>query len=301
MTECERLLKEGFISEEFLKEEIRDDYKINKEMKKVWAVQLSILNDFINVCSDHNLTYWVIGGSLLGTIRHKGYIPWDDDIDVSMPRKDYDILIKHPEWFRHPNLLHLPSNKEKYYEGWARVHNVNTSVLYKNYKKEGSKQGIYLDIFPLDDFSDSKKEIKAIKKIWRTNLFGHAFCYNANSNFSAKAISFLLRTFHAFNSEKTFNKINKLAKMSPTDAEYLASKMVHSYRIERQFFNKEDFNDSTEADFEFLKVKIPVGYDRILQKNYPNYMEFPPVQSRGCWHDFIFDVEHPYDFYNKFV
>ena len=82
------------LPEGFLEEEVRCDYTVSKEMKKVWAVELDLLSEFQRVCKLHNIKYAVWAGTMLGAIRHKGFIPWDDDIDVSMPRPDIERLIQ---------------------------------------------------------------------------------------------------------------------------------------------------------------------------------------------------------------
>ena len=94
MTEIERILKKGVIKEDFLKEEIRNEFLVTTERKKIWVVLLDLMMVFDDVCKKHNLTYFLEAGSLLGAIRHKGFIPWDDDVDVLMPRKDYQKFLR---------------------------------------------------------------------------------------------------------------------------------------------------------------------------------------------------------------
>lgn len=298
MNEIDRLLDIGFINDAFLSAEERCGFSISHAIKKVWAVQLYLLREFIDVCKEHNLVYWAYGGTLLGAVRHKGYIPWDDDIDVAMPREDYDLLCAHPEWFKRPAALHIPSNSERYYEGWLRLHDVCTAVLYENYKKEGSVQGIYIDIFPIDNYRDTFSEKRKIKRIWRTNIIGHAYVYNANKHFIARLLSRVSRTLHCFNCERAFKKINNLAKSKEQSKEVMM-KVGHFYSTEKQIFNKDDYGGFEEMPFEFLTINVPSGWDNILRKNYGDYLKYPPVEKRGCWHSFIFEVDAPFSSFIK--
>ena len=93
MTECERIIKEGILPESFFKPETICDFYVDEGRKKLWAILIDLLVQFDRVCRNHNLKYWVSFGGLLGIVRHNGFIPWDDDLDVCMPRADYEILM----------------------------------------------------------------------------------------------------------------------------------------------------------------------------------------------------------------
>ena len=92
MTESERKIKQGILPESFFKEETICDFFVSEKRKKIWAICIDLLVSFDKVCRSYNLRYSLAFGSLLGMVRHKGFIPWDDDIDVVMPREDYEKL-----------------------------------------------------------------------------------------------------------------------------------------------------------------------------------------------------------------
>ena len=280
----------------FLESEVRCEYSIDSDMKKVWCIQLRILYEFINVCEKNNLMYWLFGGSLIGAVRHKGYIPWDDDIDVIMPRKDYDILCSHPEWFSGDVALHISNNKEMYYEGWARVHYLKSAVLYPNYKKAGSKQGIYLDVFPLDYATQNDRKNR--KKIKRINAIGHAICYNCNPSFLTRFVCTLNMVFRFWKPEKLFKKINKLSK-SDIQTEKMMFKVCTVYPFEKNIFDSNDFKETIIVPFEFLNVAVPKNYDNILKTMYGDWRAFPPKEKRGAWHNFIFSTDKPFNEFNR--
>ena len=114
MTEIERIVKRGVITEDFLKEEKRGDFTVTAKRKRVWAVILDLIVEFDSVCRKHNLRYFLDSGSLLGAIRHGGFIPWDDDIDVTMPREDYEKFIRLNDEFKHPYFLQTPYSDPEY-------------------------------------------------------------------------------------------------------------------------------------------------------------------------------------------
>ena len=129
MIEIERLISKGVINESFLREETVCDFFVDEKRKKLWAVLLDMLIEFDKICSKYGLKYFMIYGSLLGTIRHHGFIPWDDDIDVAMPRKDYEVFIQLGKEFKHPLFLQTPYTDRGYFYTPARIRNSNTTGI----------------------------------------------------------------------------------------------------------------------------------------------------------------------------
>ena len=100
MSEIERLIEKGTFQESFFEPETRCDFHINTKRKQVWAIEIDLLIEFDRICRKHNLRYFLAYGTLLGAVRHKVFIPWDDDVDVLMPREDYEKLWTHALEFR---------------------------------------------------------------------------------------------------------------------------------------------------------------------------------------------------------
>lgn len=146
------------IPEDFCEEEIRCNYTISKKMKEVWAIELDLLNEIIRVCVKYDIRYYAIGGTLLGAIRHEGFIPWDDDIDIAMSREDYDklCLVAQKEICEPYFCQTIQSDYGS--RPFIRVRNSQTTGIQR--QEVGSKvpynQGIFIDIFPWDNIPEDK-------------------------------------------------------------------------------------------------------------------------------------------------
>src|SRR5690554_4415622 len=122
-----------------------------KTLKKLHNVQIEILNQIVKICNQNKLTYFLIGGTLLGAIRHKGFIPWDDDLDIAMPRKDYEKFLELCQGYLGDEYyLHCSKTDPKYWLPFAKVRKNNTIFEEKSIQTINSHKGIYVDIFPLD-------------------------------------------------------------------------------------------------------------------------------------------------------
>ena len=297
MTECERLMKAGFITEDFLQEEIRDEYKVSGEMKKVWAIELDLLREFIEICERHQLRWWMGDGSLLGVIRHGGFIPWDDDMDVWMPREDYDRLLKvDPAEIKAPYFLQTTENDKDYYSAFARLRNSNTTGILVS---EGNRcnNGIYIDIYPIDGLNENigLQKLRSFKVHIR-NVCAHAYVFNINPSIITRCINKILHIRAIrFDPVKTYRKVNRECSRIPWNKTNRVGHIAFTERpYHKLYYRKEDFQQDLTRRFENMEVKIPAGYDGILTTLYGDYMSFPPVEKRGLWHDFTFDPDHSY-------
>ena len=295
MTESERILKSGIIDSSFLEQQTRDGYLITEKMKKVWAVELDLLHELDRVCREEGLTYWVAYGTLLGAVRHGGFIPWDDDIDIWMPRKDYEKLIQlGKNCFCDPYFLQTTLNDNDYYCSLARLRNSNTTGFFIS-KNNRCNNGIYMDIFPLDEIEKSKalQFLKSVK-IRFLNFFAQTYTYNSDKSKIEKLLQQLLKVT-GFSNSKAYYRVNYLAQHCISKNPEMIGEVVYSYfPFYIDHFNREDFNQTVLLDFESLKVPAPIGYKRVLENRYGDYMLLPPEESRGKWHSFMFEPDLPY-------
>ena len=159
---------------EFYKEEIRCGYTVDEKTKRVWAVQLEMLDEVERICKANGLKYFADSGTLIGAIRHEGYIPWDDDIDLVMLREDYDKFVQiAPKWLKEDLVLQTVYTEKNYLRGHAQIRNSKTCGCNEEDKKAGYNCGIFIDIFPLDGMPKTEKE----RKSWAKKIQFYGPCF----------------------------------------------------------------------------------------------------------------------------
>ena len=228
-------------------------------------------------------------GSLIGAVRHKGYIPWDDDIDVMMPRKDYERLLEifpnHPYY----KILHS-GNEPNYTKTFATVNDIRTfKEEYTIRKKCKLALCLNIDIFPFDRFPDNPKEqatfVKGIKRRMKYQQC-ITWKYTKGKTLTSTILKTLgitwmrcLEILRLTSVNKIFKEYNRyIQKYNKSETLYCGcGEDVHSNNI---LLPSDIFNDYKDADFEGLKFRIPTQYDRILTSQYGDYMRLPPEAQR---------------------
>lgn len=257
-----------------------------KVLKHLQSLELMILKEFIDICEGNNLTYYMYAGSLLGTIRHQGFIPWDDDLDVIMFRDDFD---KFKEIFMNNShdkikLLSIET-EEDYFHLLAKLMLKDTLFEENWVSQVDFNIGINIDIFVLDDLSNNDlKRNYQLKK---------AFLYNKlliMSRIKLDDLPFVTKLithsgYYILNllgiKPKWINKrcLNFLRKYQDENAEFVfdISATAEEYP---QIFNKNKFKKIKKAKFEDIEVNVPSNYDEILRSLYGDYMQWPPEEDR---------------------
>ena len=299
MTECERIIKESILPESFFEEEIICDFKVDITLKKIWAVSLDLLFKFDKVCRDHNLHYSLAYGSLLGAIRHHGFIPWDDDIDVFMTREDYDrlLLLKHE--FTNPYYLQIPG-ENGYLYSFVKLRNSNTTALSQAFRYESFNQGIALDIFVLDNYNPETLcvDLEMVKLLISECS---TLMRRSNPHPNEKDIELFNKFPTIRNGVKVIGEMDSILRKNQS---YSTDKYVCLcnlfYEIKRGIFFKKDIDCIQDIKFYGHSVMIPENYDIILKIIYGDYMMLPPIEERGKWHlGALFDPDRPYTDYIK--
>jgi len=293
MTEIERILEKGVIKEEFLREEVRNDFLVTTERKKLWAVILDLFLEFKRVCDKYGLKYYPCYGFLLGAVRHKGYIPWDDDLDVCMPRDDYERFLGLRNEYSHPYFFQIPETDPGYFYGMAKIRNSNTTAMNQMFKYQGFNQGIWLSVFPLDNwkleggeerFAQIKQHLKDCSTYMR----------KTNPHLSEQDKKRVLE-YGENNPYDSYRALNVIASQFRNEQTTHKLILCAVYPYLKNMFLSEDYDDIVSCKFENVEIPIPKGYDRILKNTYNDYHQFPPIEKRGDWHSgLLVDTDKPY-------
>lgn len=254
--------------------------KIIKE-SEAKQIMLNILIQFSTYCEKYKLRYFLGAGTLLGAIRHKGYIPWDNDIDVWMPRPDYEKLIfMTKQESISENISCLDFNEVRTFPFIKLID--KRTILKENYLVTEQTLGIYIDIFPLDGFPDNKEEQKRIlKKVKIYNiLFNFAnYRFNTGSSLKKKLLKNILYPFSKLIPNKwVCTQYNSLCKKYNYDECNTCAVVVWGLGNKNVF--KKEYFDISYAEFEKYTFRIPKYYDNVLKGQYGDYMQLPPKEKR---------------------
>ena len=255
----------------------------NSEAKEI---MLEILRDFDFFCRENQLKYYLAYGTLLGAVRHNGYIPWDNDIDVWMPRPDY---IKFRELSRYkqikPNLKILDYRYEDSFP-FIKITDSRTSLKEKYFVTE-KNVGLYIDVFPLDIINDDSR---LINKVFNRNYLylrvfaGCTIRFNTGRTIVKRIIKCLIYPFFRLISKrKICHKIDDVYTSYQIDRNKPLVYANFVWGGKNPFINTypiEWFNEVIEVDFEGFRFIAPKCYDKILTKRYGDYMTIPPVEEQ---------------------
>lgn len=263
-----------------------NDNRLNNMQKKL----LDMFSWFHEYCSKNNLRYYCLGGTMLGAVRHKGFIPWDDDIDVGMPRKDYEILIKLMKTERkNKYYLESPTKSKDYLYSYCKLYDTETTLVENmRYKL---KRGIYIDIFPLDGLGETKLEAeKNYKKIlpYLNFLAARNCSFNLKRKLYKNLAILLARLIPEciFPTKKVIEKIIILSKQRDFDGCTIISNIDGNWR-RREIMEREIFGKPKLYKFNDLEVYGVSDSERYLTNLYGDWRKLPPKEEQKSHHDYI--------------
>lgn len=252
----------------------------DEQLKSLHKVQIEILDEVVRICKKHNITYFLIGGTLLGATRHNGFIPWDDDLDVAMLRKDYEkfIDIAKTELDKKYYLQDISTDK-KYWQNFAKIRKNNTLFDEKMIENIDTHKGIFVDIFPLDNLT----KINIFYKIkWSIIKNLSSFCLYYRGIYTKEQVNhyYLCKLFSIIGMKNILKMCNFIMKMDLNKETQFLVSYGGSYSREKEVYRKEWFFPVSKIKFENKTYTCPNNNDAILSQVYGDYMKLPPVEKR---------------------
>ena len=256
--------------------------------------QLSIMDRIHEICLKHHVTYYMIGGTALGAVRHKGFIPWDVDIDIAMPRADYELFLN-----KFSNEL-LPDirccnykNTKGYFPPHATAQLENSKLVLRFDEFNNINRKVYIDIFPLDNVPKSHfiqwYQRKTFRLIRNLKKLKDGKCYPTNSKATIalkKMISIILYpiSFNVFN-----HWLDSTMKLEKRDTGYMCSMASH-YSYKKQTFTSDVYGKGKLMLFEDKQYYVPSQIEYYLTRLYGDYMKCPPLDVQEEQMKFIKEV-----------
>lgn len=257
----------------------------SEQLKKLQKVEIEILSEVIRICNKFDLSYFTVGGTTLGAIRHNGFIPWDDDVDIGLVRTDYDKFIKvAPKELREGFVLQHYEIERATPTYHAKVMKKGTIFIEGYARNIDIEHGIFVDIMPFDKVPDDELLLKKYRKkvkLWHQLFIAKSTCKTSLTQGKKKYIYTFIRTLlHIVtlpvSKERIYRKLqSEITKFDGYKTDYLSSRGLSVFEC-----NKKDLFPTVDHAFENIVVKIPNNADSILKKQYGDYMKLPPKDKR---------------------
>ncbi len=262
------------------KDEIRDGFLVTTDRKKVWNKLMQLLMEIDRICRKYDIKYFAENGTLLGAARHKGFIPWDDDIDIMMLRPDYEKFKQVAlEELKSPYSLVTAYNSESIFT-IGKVMDLDTAAIEN--VKASHQQGIFIDIWPFDDIPDGSKRCDEVWDI-RQSLIGAIMNPNElleeiNKGLQCKPSNDFIKEFVKLSPVKRFSEYEKFCNKHFGESENIGYPFSKIMGIKGNL-KKEYYREVVYLDFEGVKIPAPVDYETVLTAEYGNWHKLVRARS----------------------
>lgn len=257
-------------------------------LEEYHAVLFDMLKQVDSICHAERLRYFLSGGTLLGAIRHKGFIPWDDDIDLMMPRPDYEIFLKRAEK-RLPKryILAFPDRTKDYSQPWIRIFDTRVAVDDSGMQRTLTRS-LFVDIFPIDGLPSNR----ALSNLCFTRVRAWDIllkCARRKALYPDERLKWLKKPMMALTRVRPLPKyavsLNKSARRCSFERAHYAGVLATTHYGSRERMPVEVFRGSVQVPFEGGFFPAPIGYDTYLSRLYGDYMQLPPEEKRVSQHN----------------
>lgn len=257
-----------------------------KDLKKLHELLVMLSEEVKRICNDNGIKYSLTGGSMIGAVRHKGFIPWDDDMDIAMLREDYDKFLKACETQLGPAFeIQTMDNDPNYFIGFAKIILKDTYLVQYCHEKTKQKKGIYVDIFPLDNVPADVKERKKQKQ--KTYLLIKMLARKGKAGIEDKSSLLKFVFFHLIDFVNVFFSMKYLkSKLYENMTKFncqkteLVCNMSGYYGYDKETTYRKYFENTMVVPFENTEFSIIKEYDKYLRNVYGDYMKLPPKEKR---------------------
>ena len=265
------------------------------EMK---ARLVTMVQELDRICDENGLTLYMSGGTLLGAVRHKGFIPWDDDIDMYLTRPDYDKLIEIMRGRNEVDQFKLYEHKlqKEYIYPFAKYVDSKTLLIEKG-GYAGIDMGLYIDVFPVDGLGntieEAKRQMKKTNKYTILNLARLVKPWRKEVSFVKNfAIACLRVLSDTIGSDKLLAKLDRQLRKVPYETSKYVGEFVDEIGEKRIMLKEEMYSEYVLMEFENIKLKAPKNWDKWLTQFYGDYMTPPPIEKRISTHGYeLYDLE----------
>ncbi len=262
-------------------------------MNELQKTLLEMLKEFVRVCEENNLTYFLVGGTALGAVRHKGFIPWDDDIDVAMPRNDYEKFLLLQDKFPKKYFIQTYKTDKNYILNYAKLRNSETTYIENYYQTANINHGVWIDIFPLDGMAKKMKDPASLAYKVKYTWWNTYMMYlpslkrkiHLKTFFKDVSLTIVGLLFFWLNFLHLRNKwTNFIMQRIPYDSAVMVGNLC-GINYKKEAMPKEIFQKGTAGVFEGVKVNLPYDYDRYLTLLFKDYMKLPPKEKQVGHHN----------------